>query len=103
MKKVIDGKVYNTETATKVAEWDNGIFGNDFRSCSEELYKTKKGAWFIFGKGGAMSKYSESHGNSTSGSSTIFTVTEDEAFAWLENYNEMDAIEEYFADRIEEA
>ena len=102
MKKVINGKVYNTETAIKVAGWDNGIFSNDFRNCSEELYKTKKEAWFLYGKGGAMSKYSVSHGNSVSGGSDIIAFSKTEAYNWLEEKHEIEAIEEHFGS-LEEA
>src|SRR3990172_2422569 len=68
MKKVIDGKIYNTETAELLHEWDNGMYGNDFGRCEEALYRTKKGAYFIAGEGGAMSRYARSCGsNSTCG------------------------------------
>lgn len=43
MKKVVDGKVYNTETAELVHEWSNGRYGNDFRYRGKDLYRTKKG------------------------------------------------------------
>lgn len=64
MKKVINGKMYNTETATRIASWDNGIYGNDFKSCEEDLYLSKKGQYFVAGSGGAMSSYAQSYGNS---------------------------------------
>lgn len=103
MKKIINKKVYNTETATKVASWDNGVYGNDFRNCNEDLYRTAKGAWFIHGTGGPMSKYAVSHGNSTSGSSDIIDLTEEEAYQWMEEHDAIEGIEKYFANHIEEA
>jgi len=44
MKRIINGKVYNTETAEKVASWDNDLFVNDFGYMSDNLegYNTKK-------------------------------------------------------------
>ncbi len=51
MKRIINGLRYDTETATKLADWDNGIYGNDFKACEESLYKTKNGAYFIAGQG----------------------------------------------------
>ena len=101
-KKVIEGKLYNTEAATKVASWDNGVYGNDFRACDEELYQTKKGNWFMVGSGGPMSKYSVTRGNSTSGTTEIVPMTKEEAYEWLEKNNEIELIEEYFG-QIEEA
>ena len=104
MKKLIDGKIYNTETAELLHEWDNGCYGNDFKSCEESLYKTKKGAYFIAGSGGPMSKYAVSCGsNSTSGSEQIEVLTEAEAIRWLEEHDGSDILTEKFADKIEEA
>jgi hypothetical protein len=103
MKQVINGKMYNTETATLIHEWDNGIYGNDFRSCEESLYVTKKGNYFIAGSGGAMSDYAESNGNSTSGGSRIWTLDKKDALKWLEEHDGTKAIEEFFKNEIEEA
>ena len=103
MKKVINGKLYNTKTAEIIYEWDNGIYGNDFRSCEETLYKTKKGAYFIAGSGGAMSKYAVTYGNSTSGSSNLEVISEKEAIRWLEKNDGVEELEKFFGDQIEEA
>lgn len=71
MKKIINGKSYNTETSTLIASWDNRLGYSDFRHCAESMYKTKKGVWFISGKGGAMSSWSVSNGNATYGATGI--------------------------------
>ena len=98
MKKIINGKKYDTETATKLASWDNGIYGNDFRSCSEELYKKKTGEFFLFGEGGPMSTYSKTRGNTTSGSSEIIPLTSIEAAEWFEEKGDADDYESVFGD-----
>ena len=104
MKKVINGKVYNTETATLIHEWDNGIYGNDFKRCEEGLYRTDKGAYFTAGSGGPMSKYARSCGNNARcGGEGINVLTKEEALEWLESHDGDDAIEEYFSDMIEDA
>ena len=103
MKKFINDKKYDTDTAKLIHEWDNGHYTNDFNYCSEDLYRTKKGAYFLDGNGGAMSGYAESCGNSTGSGSDITPLTEKEAMEWLEEHDGADAIEEYFADKIEEA
>ena len=46
MKKVINGKMYNTETAEKVGEWDNEKYGS-YDYYGEELYRKKTGEFFI--------------------------------------------------------
>ena len=87
MKTVKNGKLYNTETATLVAEWDNGRGNRDFRACEEALYKTKKGQYFICGEGGALTSYATSCGsNSSCGSSRTWLVTQEEARRWCENH-----------------
>lgn len=102
MKKVINSKIYNTATATLLHYWDNGCYRNDFGYCEEELYRTVKGAYFIAGSGGPMSRYAESHGNSTSGGDGIRIISEAEAIEWLENHEGTDALETHFASKIEE-
>jgi hypothetical protein len=101
MKKVIDGKIYNTETATKVEYYSN--FSTGFDNYDETLYLTKKGVWFLYGSGGPASPYAvQGHGYS-SGGSDIIVYSDNEAFAWLEKHNKIDVIEQYFPDKIEEA
>lgn len=90
MKKIIDGKMYNTETATNKGEWNNGIYSNDFRNCSETLYQKKTGEFFLHGSGGAMSKYAETFGNNTCGMSVIIPLSEVEAQNWVELHLDVD-------------
>lgn len=87
MKKIIDGKVFNTETATCVGEWSNGDYCNDFKWASEKLYKKKNGEFFLFGEGGPMSTYAESVGNNSwTGGLAINPLTVKEAYDWaMEN------------------
>ncbi len=107
MKKIIEKKVYNTETATLIAEYWNGFSNNDFRNLSEDLYITQKGQWFIHGRGGAMTKYSESNGNSSWGSSDIILLSGSEAYNWLETHQDSikdfdSVIEQHFSKEITE-
>lgn len=86
MKKVINGSLFNTETAKRLLEWDNRRYGSlDF--CSEVLYRTKSGKFFLHGEGGAMSKYSSSCGSNhwTSGE-MIIPMTEAAAREWVEDH-----------------
>lgn len=41
MKAIINGKIYNTETATKLGNYEYGICG-DLNHVYESLYRTKK-------------------------------------------------------------
>ena len=104
MKKVVNGKRYDTETAALVAADSYSNYG-DFEYWSEELYRTKRGNWFLCGEGGAMSRYSRSVGqNETGGGSAIIPLAEGEALAWLDDHTENSgAYEEYFINVLEDA
>lgn len=43
MKSIINGKMYNTETATEVATYRNGRSYSDFLYVEETLYRKKQG------------------------------------------------------------
>ena len=62
MRQVIAGKLYDTEGAKRQGYWSNGLGYDDFSWCEETLYKTRSGAYFIHGRGGARSRYSISVG-----------------------------------------
>jgi hypothetical protein len=86
MKQVIDGKTYNTETATELA---NSRWGNcsDLRHWSETLYRTKNGAYFLAGGGGPMTRWSRPcEGGGRSGSTGIQVLSEQEAREWVEKH-----------------
>ena len=49
MKKVINGKLYDTSTAELVGEWNNGRLDDRLFACSEDLYQKRTGEYFLFG------------------------------------------------------
>ena len=104
MKKVIEGKRYDTETATKVGSDSYSNYG-DLGYWSEELYRTQKGNWFLAGEGGALSKYARSVGqNEVGGGSAIIPLTRGKALSWLEAHtSDSESYEKYFTDVIAEA
>jgi len=105
MIQVIDGKRYNTETATEIACWDNDLPSKEFNFIEETLYRTPKGAFFLYGRGGANSPYAEARegGQTRCSGSAITPLTPEAARSWLENHKQTEALEEYFADQIEDA
>lgn len=104
MKKLINGKVYNTETAEEIATWSNSYYSSDFHYCQETLYKTRKGAYFLHGKGGPLSSYAQpSGGTGRTGGSDIVALTDEQAFGWLEEHDMTEEAEKEFPDKIEEA
>lgn len=104
MLKIIDGKRYNTQTATRVANWDNERSLSDAHHVDETLYVTSKNNWFLHGTGGALSQWAESReGNTTVSGEGIRPITTEEAREWLENKDCFDELEQYFSDSIEDA
>lgn len=99
MKQIINGKKYNTETAKEVGRWSNNCSYRDFNYCEETLYRKKTGEYFLYGMGGAMSKYSQSCGQNTwSSGEEINPMTESEARDWAEKYLTADEYEEIFGE-----
>lgn len=97
MNKVINGKRYNTESAEKVGEWDNGIYGRDFNRCSETLYRKRSGEFFLHGEGGALSKYRTYAGENNWGDGEeIMPMTDAEAREWAEEKLNGDEYEKIF-------
>ena len=97
MKSIIAGRMYNTDTATLVARVENMADVRNFRYKNEELYRKKKGQWFLFGEGHALSEYGKSYGDNTYGWwETIIPYNDDDAKMWLEDNNKVDEYIEYF-------
>jgi hypothetical protein len=91
------------DTAQEIATWGNNYPPSDFKWCYETLFRTKNGNWFLWGEGGAMSKYSRPCGNGTAGGREIIPLTNSEAFDWLASTDNIDVAEEYFPGEIEDA
>ena len=104
MKQIVEGKSYNTETAEQVATDSFSNYG-DLQYWSEELYRTKRGNWFLSGEGGAMSQYAPAVGqNEIGGGSAIIPLTMGKALSWLEAHtSDSESYEKYFTDVIAEA
>jgi len=104
MRKVINGKVYDTEKATLVA-FDRFGFPGDFNAWYEALYVTRKGNYFLYGEGGPKTRYGRMVSTNTcGGGSDITPLTPEEAFEWLEKHNvDVDVVRQYFSEKLEEA
>ena len=99
MKKVIEGRLYNTDTAKCLGEWSNNIGYGDLNYLCETLYRTKSGAYFLYGEGGANTKYSISEGNNSwSGGEHIQPMDLDAAKEWAEEYLSGDEYIEAFGE-----
>ena len=103
MKKIINGKVYDTEKAARVASWSNGGTWRDFRHLEETLYRKKTGEFFLFGEGGPMTQYAERvEQNGWIGGSRIMPMSYAEAQKWAEEHLDGDEYEAIFGAVVED-
>lgn len=97
MKKIIKGKVYDTETAKFLGEGGSDVGPGDFNFYNEELYVKKTGEYFLYGYGGAMSRYARQiEQSSWSGGEAITPLSYDEAREWAEGMLDADTYLEIF-------
>lgn len=99
MKKYINGKKYDTETAREVGSASHGS-RRDYGWYQETLYRKKTGEYFLHGEGNAASPYKERNEamHMWGPGSAIRPLTFDEARAWAEEYLEADEYEETFGE-----
>ena len=103
MRKIINGKTYNTEAAAVLAEWSKG-YASDMAYFNESIHRTKNGNLFLYQDGGPLSSMSVDIGNnSTAGSHDIRALDEQECYeilaAW-HDANKIDADEMLYACKI---
>ena len=84
MKKIINGRKYDTETAECVGYMKSGHNYSDFGYYSESIYKKRTGEFFLYGEGGPLSPYAKSVGRDRMGGEAIIPLTEEEAKRWCE-------------------
>ncbi len=96
MKKIIRGRLYDTDTAKEIG-CDSYSDPGDIDYWEETLYRKKTGEFFLDGEGGARSGYAVCIGQNTwSGGEKITPLTYDEAREWAENHLDADTYMQYF-------
>lgn len=96
MKKIINGKVYDTDTARDMGSDSFGNYG-DFSHWTETLYQKRTGEYFLHGEGGPMSRYAETIGqNQWSGGEKIIPLSPAKAREWAEEHLSADEYEAAF-------
>ena len=81
--KVINGKIYNINTAKLLANYDNGLSYTDFDHYSSDLYRKRTGEYFLYIHDGRFD-YS------------IKPITESEAKEWAERHVDGDEYKAIF-------
>ncbi|RLG45020.1 MAG: hypothetical protein DRN81_03045 [Thermoproteota archaeon] len=99
MKKLIEGKIYNTETAIEICEYKAPCPVNDFHYFEESLFVTKRGCFFLCGEGGGLSRWSETtvDGHGHGYGFGIQVLSKDSALKWVENRDiDVESIQDHF-------
>ena len=104
MKKIINGKLYDTSTAKRIgADGSNGSH-SDFNYWEETLYKKRTGEYFLHGEGGPRSRYSECLGDNSWGwGEAIIPLSYAKAREWSEEHMSVDEYGEIFGMPSEDA
>ena len=95
-EKIKNGMLYSICSSERICGFDNGLNSGDFRNISEDLYRTKKGSWFIYGAGGSLTKYGKKVGNMTCGSEDFIPITDEEARKFIEDHGDKEIYMKYF-------
>ena len=96
MKKIINGRLYDTSTAKLIGSTQYSYPG-DFSFWRVELYRKKTGEFFLYGEGGPMTQYAHRTGqNQWSGGEGIRPLTLREAREWAERYLDVEKYEQTF-------
>ena len=93
MKRVINGKLYNTDTAVELACYEANAT-DSLNYITERLYRKRTGEYFIHGEGGARTRYAAATSDGWNrGGEAIFPLSVDEARAWAEEHLPCDEFE----------
>ena len=99
MKKIINGKLYDTDTAKEIGSRFRGESVRDFHYSFEQLYKKRTGEYFLYGEGGPMSKYAETVGqNQWTGGKKIIPLDYKAATEWAEKNMDADDYQAEFGE-----
>jgi hypothetical protein len=97
MRQIVDRKIYDTEKAVLVAQYQFSTIG-DMNWVYEELYRTPNGRYFLYASGACMTEHAEKNGAAMK----LMTLTEEDVIAWAERRTiDPDLLTKYI--RIKEA
>ena len=96
MKKIINGKKYDSETAREIG-YIRINAGNNLYEIEETLFLKRNGEFFLLGEGGAGTKYAKEVGqNSWCGGYNIIPLSYEKAKVWTEENLSADVYESIF-------
>jgi hypothetical protein len=102
MKKIIKGKMYDTDTATQVGEHEES-YPTEFDYVCEVLYRKRTGEYFVHGRGNAASRYAQPSGLGNWGpGERIMPYTYEQARQWAEDSLGVDEYQAEFGEVAED-
>jgi len=104
MKTIIDGKRYDTATATAICSGSSNGFVTDLYWWEGTLYRTKGGAYFVAGRGNAGSMFAQpGYDDSRVGGEGIIPYTVREAMEFAADHGGPEVVEAHFGELVEDA
>ncbi|MCT4606211.1 MAG: hypothetical protein N4A64_08940 [Marinisporobacter sp.] len=97
MKMIIKGKMYNTDTAKLVGDYQSEHLSTDAYYYEEELYLKKTGQMFLYGRGMPFSKYGKYY-TRIQDCAAIIPLSTLEAKEWAEKHLHVDDYIELFGE-----
>jgi hypothetical protein len=102
MRQIIEGMIYDTNNAQelrrqksyRVVSYKGPVSGESH--LIETIYRTEQGKWFLKREQNRLF-WLEWH------EPDLLPLTEDEAYQWLCEFNEIDLLQKYFPDRVSKA
>ena len=87
IRKIIDGRIYDTKTAKRVLHLDCHRFGDDFEWENTDVYLSPKGQWFLAGRGNALSRWATRQVDGPVAGDGIELLNEDEVKVLFQQYD----------------
>ena len=97
MKKVINGRLYDTTTAKEIGYRCSNV-ADQLEGIQETLYRKRTGEFFLHGDGGARTQYAhQTEVGGWCGGEGIVPLSYDRAREWAEEYLDADEYLKYFS------
>lgn len=96
MKKIINGKIYDTKTAVNLGNWENFWDSRDIDYVKETLFRKRTNEFFLHGEGGARSCYATIDTDRMIGGEAILPMSYEAARKWAEDHLSTEGYEAIF-------
>lgn len=101
MKRIINGRKYDTSTAEEVGESSHS-YRSEYDYYEETLYRKRTGEYFLYGYGHGDSKYAKQVCGDFGPGSDIIPLSYEQARAWAERELSADEYESAFGEVTED-